>query len=143
FDDDLEESHPTTRSADLRRDAGLFVRGHGDLYPVRRRDARRARRRARMVEDIAGDRPGSGVFLSLRPIRFSQDPAPRRAAAAALAGAGGRVHGARVVVLHLPADQAGAERYSAQLAVDADVYGRLEIPGPVAARPPAIGPSRA
>src|SRR5262249_39330140 len=143
FDDDLEESHPTTRSADLRRDAGLFVRRHGDLYPVRRRDSRRARRRARVVENIAGDRPVSDVVLSLRPVRFSPDPTPRRTVAAALAGAGDRMYVSRVVVLHLPADPAGAERYSAQHVVDADIYGRVAIPGPMAARPPAIGPSRA
>src|SRR5262249_46998885 len=98
---------------------------------------------ARMAEDIAGDRPVSGVFLSLRPIRFSKDPAPRRDVAAALAGAGDRMHDSRVVVLRLPADPAGAERYSAQLVDDADVNGRLAIPDPMAARPPTIGPSRA
>src|SRR5262249_7044730 len=94
-----------------------------------------------MAEDIAGDRPGSGVFLPLRSIRFSQDPAPRRAVAAALAGAGDRMHDSRVGVLRLPADPAGAERYSAQLVDDTDVNGRLAIPDPVAARPPTVGPS--
>src|SRR4029434_3274884 len=116
---------------------------HGDLYPVWRRDAIRARRRARMAEDIAGDRPGSGVVLSLRPLRFSQDPAPRCAVAAALAGAGDRVPGARADVLRLAADTAGPECFSAQPVVDADVYGRLAIPGQMAARPPAIGRARA
>ena len=47
FDDDLEGSHSTAHSDDLRRGADLFVRRHGDLYPVRRR--------ARMADDIADD----------------------------------------------------------------------------------------
>src|SRR5262245_9896100 len=70
FDDELKESHSTTRPVALRGGAGLFVRRHGDLYAVRRRGARRAWRRTRMAEDIANDRPGTGVVLSLRPLRF-------------------------------------------------------------------------
>src|SRR5215470_9947462 len=96
-----------------------------------------------MAEDAADDRAGSGVLLSLRPLRLLPDPTTRGVVAAALTGAGGRGHGASADVLRLAGDAAGPWRLSAQPVVDVDAHGRLAIPGWMAARPPATGRTRA
>src|SRR5262245_28559447 len=96
-----------------------------------------------MVEDLAGDRSDSRVVLPLRPLRSWQDQEPKRAAAAALAIAGGWWPGAGADVLRLAADAAGPRRLSSQPVVDVGVYGRLAIAGSRLAQPPAIGPPRA
>src|SRR5262245_9105279 len=96
-----------------------------------------------MAEDIAGDRPGFRVVLSLRSLRFSFDPTPGSAVGAALAGDGDWGRSARAGVLPMAADKAGAGCFPAQPGVDADIYGRLAVPGPMAAWPPAVGRARA